>query len=47
MPSSRLRISVLAVIVAVVMAGAATAAWAEDKRSYLALGDSVVFGFIT
>jgi lysophospholipase L1-like esterase len=53
MPSSRLRISVLAVTVAVVMAGPATAAWAEDNREaskhrpYLALGDSVVFGFIT
>jgi lysophospholipase L1-like esterase len=47
MLSSRLRISVLAVTVAVVMAGAATAAWADDNRPYLALGDSVVFGFIT
>ncbi len=53
MPSSRLRIRVLAVTVAVVMAGAATAAWAEDDREpskhrpYLALGDSVGFGFIT
>ena len=53
MPSSRLRTSVLAVTVAVVAVGTATAAWAEDNREasasrpYLALGDSVVFGFIT
>ncbi len=53
MSSSHLRISMLAVTMAVVMAGVATAAWAEDSRAasarppYLALGDSVVFGFIT
>jgi len=55
MSSSHLRISMLAVAVtvAVVMAGVATAAWAQDSRAasarppYLALGDSVVFGFIT
>lgn len=52
MLSSRLRLSVLAVTVVAAMAGAATAAWAEDNhegahRRYLALGDSVVFGFIT
>jgi lysophospholipase L1-like esterase len=51
MSSSRGRTSVLAVIVAVVTIGASVAAWADDDRDghkpYLALGDSVVFGYIT
>ena len=51
MSSSRRRISVLAVIVVVVTVGGAAAAWADHdndgRRPYLALGDSVVFGFIT
>lgn len=51
MSSSRRRMSVLAVIVAVVTAGTSVVAWADDgqdgRRPYLALGDSVVFGFIT
>jgi lysophospholipase L1-like esterase len=44
-------VSVLAVIVAVVTIGTSVAAWADDDRDahrpYLALGDSVVFGYIT
>jgi hypothetical protein len=51
MSSSRRRMSVLAVIVAVVSVGTSVAAWADDgqdgHRPYLALGDSVVFGYIT
>jgi lysophospholipase L1-like esterase len=43
--------SVLAVILAVFTVGTSVAAWADDGqdgyRPYLALGDSVVFGFIT
>jgi lysophospholipase L1-like esterase len=47
MSSSRRRMSVLAVILAVVTVGTSAAGWADDNRPYLALGDSVVFGFIT
>ena len=51
MSSSHRRMSVLAVILAVVTVGASAAAWADDHpgthRPYLALGDSVVFGYIT
>jgi len=43
--------SVLAVMLAVVRVGASAAAWADDDpdthRPYLALSDSVVFGYIT
>jgi lysophospholipase L1-like esterase len=51
MSSSHRTMSVLAVLLAVVTVWASPAAWAEDNRDahrpYLALGDSVVFGFIT
>lgn len=51
MSSSRRKMSVLAVILVVLTVGATVAAWADDDkdghRPYLALGDSVVFGFIT
>jgi lysophospholipase L1-like esterase len=47
MSSSRRRMSVLAVILVVVTVGTSAVAWAEDGRPYLALGDSVVFGYIT
>ena len=50
MSSSHRRMSVLAVMLAVVTVGASAAAWADDDpdthRPYLALGDSVVFGYI-
>lgn len=51
MSLSARRMSVLAVILAVVTVGTSVASWADDgqdgHRPYLALGDSVVFGFIT
>lgn len=51
MSSSRRRMSVLAVVVAVVTVGTSVAAWADHgqdgHRPYLALGDSVAFGYIT
>src|SRR5215470_9155782 len=51
MASSRRMMSVLTVVVAVVTIGTSVAAWADDDRDshrpYLALGDSVVFGYIT
>jgi len=51
--SSRLRLRWLVGLMTLVIAGTATASWAGDTRGaeghhpYLALGDSVVFGFIT
>jgi lysophospholipase L1-like esterase len=51
MSSSQRTMSVLAVVLVVVTVGTSAAAWADDNpdthRPYLALGDSVVFGFIT
>lgn len=51
MSSSHQRMSMLAIVLAVVTVVAPAVAWADDDsdshRPYLALGDSVVFGYIT